>query len=151
MGRCLAHTPHFRALLSHWSCNTHVHHSQRFYGKFYRNTQSLCEGGELLNRILSSYRGGRYTVEDAKLIIVQILSVVAFFHLQGVVHHDLKPELSKNEDANMKLIDFGLSDFIRPDERLNDIVGSAYYVALEVLYRSYSLRSILVVHCVVEI
>lgn len=40
-----------------------------------------------------SYKGGRYTVEDAKLIIVQILSVVAFFHLQGVVHHDLKPEV----------------------------------------------------------
>ncbi|XP_028063175.1 CDPK-related kinase 3 isoform X2 [Camellia sinensis] len=103
----------------------------------------LCEGGELLDRILS--RGGRYTEEDAKLIIVQILSVVAFCHLQGVVHRDLKPEnflfSSRNEDANMKLIDFGLSDFIRPDERLNDIVGSAYYVAPEVLHRSYSLEA----------
>uniref|UniRef100_A0A5B7A0P7 non-specific serine/threonine protein kinase n=1 Tax=Davidia involucrata TaxID=16924 RepID=A0A5B7A0P7_DAVIN len=103
----------------------------------------LCEGGELLDRILS--RGGRYTEEDAKLIVVQILSVVAFCHLQGVVHRDLKPEnflfTSKNEDADMKLIDFGLSDFIRPDERLNDIVGSAYYVAPEVLHRSYSLEA----------
>ncbi|CAL5331879.1 unnamed protein product [Camellia sinensis] len=103
----------------------------------------LCEGGELLDRILS--RGGRYTEDDAKLIIVQILSVVAFCHLQGVVHRDLKPEnflfSSRNEDANMKLIDFGLSDFIRPDERLNDIVGSAYYVAPEVLHRSYSLEA----------
>ncbi|KAA8520787.1 hypothetical protein F0562_014941 [Nyssa sinensis] len=103
----------------------------------------LCEGGELLDRILS--RGGRYTEDDAKLIVVQILSVVAFCHLQGVVHRDLKPEnflfTSKNEDADMKLIDFGLSDFIRPDERLNDIVGSAYYVAPEVLHRSYSLEA----------
>ncbi|XP_057498379.1 CDPK-related kinase 3-like [Actinidia eriantha] len=103
----------------------------------------LCEGGELLDRILS--RGGRYTEEDAKLIVVQILSVVAFCHLQGVVHRDLKPEnflfTSRNEDADMKLIDFGLSDFIRPDERLNDIVGSAYYVAPEVLHRSYSLEA----------
>ncbi|CAH9090329.1 unnamed protein product [Cuscuta europaea] len=101
----------------------------------------LCEGGELLDRILS--RGGRYPEDDAKLIVVQILSVVAFCHLQGVVHRDLKPEnflfTSRNEDADMKLIDFGLSDFIRPDERLNDIVGSAYYVAPEVLHRSYSL------------
>ncbi|KAJ4952679.1 hypothetical protein NE237_029511 [Protea cynaroides] len=100
----------------------------------------LCEGGELLDRILS--RGGRYTEEDAKVIVVQILNVVAFCHLQGVVHRDLKPEnflfTSRDEDAPMKLIDFGLSDFIRPDERLNDIVGSAYYVAPEVLHRSYS-------------
>ncbi|CDP08633.1 unnamed protein product [Coffea canephora] len=103
----------------------------------------LCEGGELLDRILS--RGGRYTEEDAKLIVAQILSVVAFCHLQGVVHRDLKPEnflfTSRSEEADMKLIDFGLSDFIRPDERLNDIVGSAYYVAPEVLHRSYSLEA----------
>ncbi|XP_050387559.1 CDPK-related kinase 3 [Argentina anserina] len=102
----------------------------------------LCEGGELLDRILS--RGGKYAEEDAKFIVVQILSVVSFCHLQGVVHRDLKPEnflfASRNEEADMKLIDFGLSDFIRPDERLNDIVGSAYYVAPEVLHRSYSLE-----------
>ncbi|THU61389.1 hypothetical protein C4D60_Mb07t22770 [Musa balbisiana] len=100
----------------------------------------LCEGGELLDRILS--RGGRYLEEDAKAIVVQILSVVAFCHLQGVVHRDLKPEnflfATKDENSPMKLIDFGLSDFIKPDERLNDIVGSAYYVAPEVLHRSYS-------------
>ncbi|XP_052489131.1 CDPK-related kinase 3 isoform X3 [Gossypium raimondii] len=103
----------------------------------------LCEGGELLDRILA--RGGRYTEEDAKAILVQILSVVSFCHLQGVVHRDLKPEnflfTSGGENADMKLIDFGLSDFIRPDERLNDIVGSAYYVAPEVLHRSYSMEA----------
>lgn len=38
-------------------------------------------------------RGGKYTEDDAKLIIVQILNVVAFCHLQGVVHRDLKPEV----------------------------------------------------------
>ncbi|EFJ23174.1 CDPK-related protein kinase 3 [Selaginella moellendorffii] len=100
----------------------------------------LCEGGELLDRILS--RGGKYTEEDAKVVIVQILSIVSFCHLQGVVHRDLKPEnflfTTKDENATLKAIDFGLSDFIKPEERLNDIVGSAYYVAPEVLHRSYS-------------
>lgn len=103
----------------------------------------LCEGGELLDRILS--RGGRYREEDAKTIVVQILSVVAFCHLQGVVHRDLKPEnflfTTRDEEAPMKVIDFGLSDFIKPDQRLNDIVGSAYYVAPEVLHRSYSIEA----------
>ncbi|XP_028806628.1 CDPK-related kinase 4 [Neltuma alba] len=103
----------------------------------------LCEGGELLDRILS--RGGRYTEDDAKAILVQILDVVAFCHLQGVVHRDLKPEnflfVTKEDDSLMKVIDFGLSDFVRPDQRLNDIVGSAYYVAPEVLHRSYSVEA----------
>ncbi|KAH1099001.1 hypothetical protein J1N35_015922 [Gossypium stocksii] len=99
----------------------------------------LCEGGELLDRILA--RGGKYSEDDAKAVMVQILNVVAFCHLQGVVHRDLKPEnflyISKEENSLLKAIDFGLSDFVRPDERLNDIVGSAYYVAPEVLHRSY--------------
>lgn len=30
---------------------------------------------------------------DAKAIVTQILKVVAFCHLQGVVHRDLKPEV----------------------------------------------------------
>lgn len=39
------------------------------------------------------HRGGRYAEEDAKTIVLQILNVVAFCHLQGVVHRDLKPEV----------------------------------------------------------
>ncbi|WRX23325.1 Protein kinase domain - like 10 [Theobroma cacao] len=77
----------------------------------------LCRGGELLDRILS--RGGKYSEEDAKTVVVQILSVVAFCHLQGVVHRDLKPEnflfTSKQENSPLKAIDFGLSDYVKPD------------------------------------
>uniref|UniRef100_A0A0D3EV86 non-specific serine/threonine protein kinase n=1 Tax=Oryza barthii TaxID=65489 RepID=A0A0D3EV86_9ORYZ len=55
-------------------------------------------------------------------------------HSLGVIHRDLKPEnfllLSKDEDAPLKATDFGLSVF-------KDIVGSAYYIAPEVLKRSY--------------
>nr|DAD29231.1 TPA_asm: hypothetical protein HUJ06_030699 [Nelumbo nucifera] len=91
----------------------------------------LCKGGELLDRILS--RGGKYSEEDAKVVMVQILSAVAFCHLQGVVHRDLKPEnflfSSKEGESQLKAIDFGLSDYVKP--------GSAYYVAPEVLHRAY--------------
>ena len=40
-------------------------------------------------------RGGKYSEDDAKAVMVQILSVVAFCHLQGVVHRDLKPEVEQ--------------------------------------------------------
>lgn len=40
------------------------------------------------------FRGGKYTEDDAKSVLIQILNVVAFCHLQGVVHRDLKPEVT---------------------------------------------------------
>lgn len=38
-------------------------------------------------------RGGKYSEDEAKAVMVQVLNVVAFCHLQGVVHRDLKPEV----------------------------------------------------------
>ncbi|KAL7118919.1 hypothetical protein ACP275_02G030800 [Erythranthe tilingii] len=97
----------------------------------------LCEGEALVDKILKR----NYSEDNVKAAIVQILNVVAFCHLQGVVHRDIKPEnfvfASKDENSELKAVDFGLSDFLRPDEKLTDIVGSAYYVAPEVLERSY--------------
>ncbi|XP_073138416.1 CDPK-related protein kinase isoform X2 [Henckelia pumila] len=99
----------------------------------------LCEGGDLLERLLS--RGGKHSEDQAKSVLVQILNAVAFYHLQGVVHRDLKPEnflfSSKDEDSELKVIDFGLSTFVKLDQKLDEIVGSAYYVGPEVLHRSY--------------
>ncbi|KAM0039528.1 putative protein kinase CAMK-CDPK family [Helianthus debilis subsp. tardiflorus] len=98
----------------------------------------LCEGGELLDRILSK-KDSRYTEKDAAIVVRQMLKVAAQCHLHGLVHRDMKPEnflfKSTKEDSPLKAVDFGLSDFIRPGKKFTDIVGSAYYVAPEVLKR----------------
>uniref|UniRef100_A0A7N0UBH1 non-specific serine/threonine protein kinase n=1 Tax=Kalanchoe fedtschenkoi TaxID=63787 RepID=A0A7N0UBH1_KALFE len=98
----------------------------------------LCEGGELLDRILAK-KDSRYTEKDAAIIVRQMLKVAAQCHLHGLVHRDMKPEnflfKSTKEDSPLKATDFGLSDFIRPGKKFHDIVGSAYYVAPEVLKR----------------
>uniref|UniRef100_A0A7N0TA64 non-specific serine/threonine protein kinase n=1 Tax=Kalanchoe fedtschenkoi TaxID=63787 RepID=A0A7N0TA64_KALFE len=98
----------------------------------------LCEGGELLDRILAK-KDSRYTEKDAAIIVRQMLKVAAQCHLHGLVHRDMKPEnflfKSTKEDSPLKATDFGLSDFIRPGRKFHDIVGSAYYVAPEVLKR----------------
>ncbi|XP_060188493.1 calcium-dependent protein kinase 28-like isoform X1 [Lycium barbarum] len=106
----------------------------------------LCEGGELLDRILSKVdticlirKDSRYTEKDAAIVVRQMLKVAAECHLHGLVHRDMKPEnflfKSSKEDSPLKATDFGLSDFIRPGKKFQDIVGSAYYVAPEVLKR----------------
>ncbi|XP_062024522.1 calcium-dependent protein kinase 29 [Rosa rugosa] len=98
----------------------------------------LCTGGELFDRIIAK---GSYTEREAAKIFRQIVNVVHVCHFMGVMHRDLKPEnfllVSKDEDAPIKAIDFGLSVFIEQGKVYRDIVGSAYYVAPEVLRRNY--------------
>ncbi|KAL7102203.1 hypothetical protein ACP275_08G104700 [Erythranthe tilingii] len=104
----------------------------------------LCEGGELLDRILSK-KDSRYTEKDAAIVVRQMLKVAAECHLHGFVHRDMKPEnflfKSPKEDSHLKATDFGLSDLIRPGKKFQDIVGSAYYVAPEVLRRKSGAES----------
>ncbi|KAG0459740.1 hypothetical protein HPP92_022868 [Vanilla planifolia] len=98
----------------------------------------LCEGGELFDRIIER---GHYSERAAASICREIVTVVHICHSLGVMHRDLKPEnflfLSKDDDSPLKAIDFGLSAFFKPGDIFNDLVGSAYYVAPEVLRRHY--------------
>ncbi|CAL1385083.1 unnamed protein product [Linum trigynum] len=98
----------------------------------------LCEGGELFDRIVAR---GHYTERAAAAVTKTIVEVVQMCHKQGVMHRDLKPEnflfANKKETAPLKAIDFGLSVFFKPGERFNEIVGSPYYMAPEVLKRNY--------------
>ncbi|CAN1199188.1 Calcium-dependent protein kinase 21 [Linum perenne] len=103
----------------------------------------LCAGGELFDRIIAK---GHYSEKDAAKICREIVNVVHACHFMGVMHRDLKPEnfllSSKDEDATIKATDFGLSVFIEEGFLIagkvyRDIVGSAYYVAPQVLRRSY--------------
>ncbi|XP_051118710.1 calcium-dependent protein kinase 8-like [Andrographis paniculata] len=98
----------------------------------------LCEGGELFDRIVAR---GHYTERAAAYVLKTIVEVVQMCHQQGVMHRDLKPEnflfANKKETSALKAIDFGLSVFFKPGERFNEIVGSPYYMAPEVLKRNY--------------
>ncbi|EEF43871.1 calcium-dependent protein kinase 21 [Ricinus communis] len=98
----------------------------------------LCAGGELFDRIIAK---GHYSERDAARICKDIVNVVHACHFMGVIHRDLKPEnfllASKDEGATLKATDFGLSVFIEEGKTYRDKVGSAYYVAPEVLSRSY--------------
>jgi len=101
----------------------------------------LC-GGELFDRIVER---GKYSEKDAADCFKTIVQTIQHCHELGVVHRDLKPEnfvlKTKEYDSKICAIDFGLSAFFREDQVFHEIVGSAYYVAPEVLRRSYGKES----------
>ena len=77
-------------------------------------------------------------------IIRQILSAVVYCHAHRIVHRDLKPENLLLEYANrsfeqgniVKVIDFGTS-VEYTGGKLNARLGTAYYIAPEVLRGDY--------------
>jgi calcium-dependent protein kinase len=112
----------------------------------------LSEGGELFDKIVEMHK---FTEHQAADLMKKILSSVKHLHEHGICHRDLKPEnfifSDKTEEAEIKLIDFGLSKRFGPnagndhsglgsvsmEDKMHTIVGTPYYVAPEVLLGSY--------------
>ncbi|GAA0161837.1 non-receptor serine/threonine protein kinase [Lithospermum erythrorhizon] len=98
----------------------------------------LCSGGELFDRIIHR---GHYSERKAAQLTKIVVGVVEACHSLGVMHRDLKPEnfllVCKDDDFSLKAIDFGLSVFFKPGQVFTDVVGSPYYVAPEVLSKTY--------------
>mmetsp|Transcript_10144 Transcript_10144/g.10016 ORF Transcript_10144/g.10016 Transcript_10144/m.10016 type:complete len:98 (+) Transcript_10144:486-779(+) len=81
---------------------------------------------------------------------MQIIQSIIYCHKNRICHRDLKPDnfmfVSKEKDSTVKLIDFGLSrsfyKFQRTGEgkclRMKSKVGTAHYMAPEILKNDYS-------------
>ena len=75
-------------------------------------------------------------------VLKQILKVLLYLKHKGIVHRDLKPEnmLFDRNGKTLKIIDFGISVKREGEEVLSERVGTPYYVAPEVLLKSYDDR-----------
>ncbi|KAI6177480.1 Protein kinase domain-containing protein [Aphelenchoides bicaudatus] len=91
----------------------------------------LATGGELFDLLMYS---GKQNENEARRIFQQLVSAVAYCHANGIVHRDLKAEnILLDKDANVKLIDFGFSNYQKPDLLLSTWCGSPPYAAPELL------------------
>ena len=103
----------------------------------------LCTGGELFDR-LADQPGAKFTEVKAADLVSKMLSSLNYIHLRRVCHRDLKLEnfIFENEspDAEIKLIDFGLSKVYLDGTVMHNVLGTSYYVAPEVLAGSYGME-----------
>lgn len=74
---------------------------------------------------------------QVKRITLQLIMGVKYLHSFGIVHRDLKLENVMMSDAGdtaiPKIVDFGLSKIIGPQEKAQEPFGTVGYVAPEVL------------------
>ena len=72
------------------------------------------------------------------------MSAISYCHAKSIVHRDLKPENilldTKQDDqsASIKVIDFGASMRFDPTKKMNQVFGTAYYIAPEIFKFDYN-------------
>uniref|UniRef100_A0A3B3C583 non-specific serine/threonine protein kinase n=1 Tax=Oryzias melastigma TaxID=30732 RepID=A0A3B3C583_ORYME len=102
----------------------------------YYLVMELCPGGNLMNRI---YDKKHLDERETQKYIRQLVLAVEHLHRAGVVHRDLKIEnLLLDEQNNIKLIDFGLSNcagILGYSDPFSTQCGSPAYAAPELLSR----------------
>ena len=95
----------------------------------------FCEGGTLYNFLKD--RNFILNEDLAVNIVHKICMAVYYFHSFGITHRDLKPEnilmTSNDDNADIRILDFGLSKIIGPNEKCSEPYGTIIYCAPEII------------------
>ena len=107
----------------------------------YNIITEYCQEGELFDEIKAQ---SPFSEAMAAWYLRQILSAVSYCHNMNIIHRDLKPEnilivkRQKNGYHPIKIIDFGTAKVFQKEKAEHVLIGSAYYIAPEVLSRNYT-------------
>ena len=94
-----------------------------------------CSGGDLL----SYFEHYEYELKETRVceIIHKLSMAIYYLHSYGIVHRDLKPEnilmTDLSPEADIRLLDFGLSKIVGNEEKCTEPYGTLSFVAPEVL------------------
>lgn len=79
---------------------------------------------------------GRFSEEESRYFMIQILTACQHMHLNSVIHRDLKlGNIMLDANMQIKIGDFGLAALLSyPEERKRTVCGTPNYIAPEILY-----------------
>lgn len=101
----------------------------------YHIVMEYMGGGMLFSQINDREK---FSEQETRLVIRQILKGVSYLHSMGIVHRDLKPENVLHVSAGslqVKLADFGLSNFYEESSEhlMKTMIGTPQFVAPEMI------------------
>ncbi len=92
----------------------------------YLIVMELCKGKDLFTYLKK--RNFKVSEARAAELIFNLANAIDYLHSYGIMHRDLKPEnilMTNNTDkANLKLLDFGLSKIVGPNETCQESFGT---------------------------
>ncbi|KAF0686228.1 Aste57867_21933 [Aphanomyces stellatus] len=104
--------------------------------EYFYTVMDLVEGGELFDRIEF------YTEKECRDLIKILLETITYCHSLGIVHRDLKPDnilmTSRDDDASIKIADFGLANQNAKEDSLVSSCGTPEYIAPEIARNIFS-------------
>jgi len=94
-------------------------------------------GGELLDYVKTK---DGLSEDESRRLLKQLVSALQYCHKHNVVHRDIKHKnILLTDDLDLKLIDFGVSNFIKSGELRSTFCGTPAYAAPEmILSQRYS-------------
>ena len=87
-----------------------------------------------LHSFLKAKPGRKLKEDECKYIFKQIVEGIVYLHSKNIIHRDIKLEnLLLDEIKTLKIIDFGFSVCVKPDQKINNFCGTPTYMAPEIV------------------
>lgn len=93
----------------------------------------LLNGGELFEKLCEE---DYLTEAQACGYMKQVVQAMDYLHKNNIMHLDIKPEnivLKSADSPEIKLVDFGLAQVWSPDKEIKEMMGTAEFVAPEII------------------